>query len=79
MDIAGIKTRYLKEFQLTATRLNAEQIAQSIQANFSKDLYEPEDKKSAIHSVVDKIIVSRIDDTLGRGSKPNLNVQIKFI
>lgn len=78
-DISGIKTSYLKELHSTATRLNAEQIAQSIQANFSKDLYESEDKKSAIRSVVDKIIVSRIDDTLGRGSKPYLNVRIKFI
>lgn len=79
MDLDRVKKSYLEELQSKSTKLNPEQIAQSIQESFSKDQYEFEDKKSAIHSVVETIVVRRIDDTSGRGSKPNLNVQIKFI
>ena len=79
MDLERVEKSYLEELQSKTTKLNPEQIIQSIQENFSKDLHSVEDKKSAIRSVLEKIIVQRMDETSGRGSKPNLNVQIKFI
>lgn len=79
INIESTKKQYQDELDSASSGLNTEQIALRIKSSFAHELSCDEDKKNAIRSVLDKVIVERTDNTFARGSKPELDVQLKFL
>lgn len=78
VDITQMKKTYESELAATSYTRSAAEIAATIKLNLDKDEFTMTEKKSAIRALLDRVIVKRIDDTRGRGSRPELNVILKF-
>lgn len=77
-DIEQIKKTYEAALASIAPARSAAGIAAMIKSNFDKGNFTIDEKKAAVRAIVKNVIVERVDSTRGRGSCPQLNVQIKL-
>lgn len=79
-DIANMKKTYEDELAVasSATTRSHTEIAATIKKSLHKDNFTVQEKRSALHAIVDRVIVERVDHTRGRGSRPEIHVQIKL-
>jgi len=77
-DIVQMKKTYDSELAAISPIDSISDISATIKLNLDKDSFTIIEKKAAIRAILDRIIVKRVDDTRGRGSCPELNVQIKL-
>ncbi len=79
VDIASMKKVYETEIAAmsASTRSHAE-IAATIKNHLHKDNFTATEKRIALQAILDRVIVERVDDTRGRGSRPALHVQLKL-
>ena len=77
-EIAKLKKSYEAEMAVISPTRTAAEMAATIQTNFTKDNFTTEEKRCAIRNILDSVIVERIDTTRGRGSRPEINVQLKL-
>ncbi|MEG6586468.1 recombinase family protein [Dendrosporobacter sp. 1207_IL3150] len=77
-DIAQMKNTYESELDAVSPARSATEIADTIKMNLNKDSFTIHEKRVALQAVLDKVIVERVDDTRGRGSRPEIHVQIKL-
>lgn len=76
-DISQIKKTYQAALAAIPTCSVAE-ITSIINYHLHQANFTLEEKKTALRSVLDSVIVERIDHTRGRGSRPEINVQLKL-
>ncbi|WP_371371037.1 recombinase family protein [Sporomusa aerivorans] len=77
-DIMQMKKSYESELTSTAPTRSVDEIASLIKLNLHKDNFSLEEKKTALRSILERVIVERIDNTRGRGSRPEINVHLKL-
>lgn len=77
-DIAQIKKTYESELDAVSPARSATEIAATIKINLNKDSFTTQEKRAALQAILDSVIVERVDDTRGRGSRPEIHVQIKL-
>lgn len=78
MDFSQIKKGY--EAKLTAvssTRITAD-VSATMKFNLEQNNFTMSEKKTAVRAILDSVIVERVDSTCGRGSRPEINVQLKL-
>ena len=79
LAIQEAKRRYQAEITAVSPSMSAEEIAANLAAHFSREEFTEDEKKTAVRSLLEKVAVTRTDQTAGRGSKPELSVQIQFL
>ncbi|MBP2635913.1 MAG: Resolvase protein [Firmicutes bacterium] len=77
-EIAHLRTAYTAELTIATLPPSISEITAIIRQNFDKETFSTDDKKNALRAVVAQVVVERIDDTRGRGSRPEINVQLKL-
>jgi len=77
-DIAQMKKTYESQLAAISPARSVADISATIRSNLNKDDFTITEKKTAIRAILDRIIVKRVDNTRGRGSRPELDVQIKL-
>lgn len=77
-DIAQIKKTYEDELVTIAHIRPDDEIASTIKLTLDKNSFTMEEKKAALRAILDMVIVERIDNTRGRGSRPEINVKLKL-
>ena len=77
-DIAQTKKTYENELTTLVSTQAAAEIAATIKINLNKNSFTMEEKKAAIRTILEKVIVERVDNTHGRGSCPEINVQLQL-
>lgn len=77
-DITNLKKNYETEIAASTFTRNAAEISAGIRMNFSKDSFTVEEKRAALQAILDRVIVERVDNTRGRGSRPEIHVQLKL-
>lgn len=77
-DITQMRKVHEAEFATVSPTRSVAQIAATIKLNLNKDDFSIDEKKAAVRAVLEKVIVDRVDDTRGRGSRPEINVKLKL-
>ena len=77
-DIAQLKKTYEAQLATIAPTRSAAEIAATIKPNLAETNFTIEEKKAAVRAIMEKVIVERVDNTRGRGSCPQINVQLKL-
>ncbi|MEN6567944.1 MAG: recombinase family protein [Veillonellales bacterium] len=77
-DIIQMRKSYEAELSAVSPTRSAAEIAAAIKLNLTKDSFPLEEKKAALRAILDRVIVERVDHTRGRGSRPEINVQLKL-
>ena len=77
-DIAQMKKTYEAELAMIAPARSTAEIAAIIKTNLNKANFTSDEKKAAVRAIMDRVIVERVDNTRGRGSCPQINVQLKL-
>jgi site-specific DNA recombinase len=75
-EIAQLKRTY--ETERVASSLSTVDIAATIKVDFLKNDFTVAEKRTALRAILDRVIVERMDNTRGRGSRPELNIQLKL-
>lgn len=75
-DIAQIKKTYESELAATSHIHSASEFDATIKLTLNKDDFAIAEKKTAVRAVLDRVIVERVDNTRGRGSRPEINVKL---
>ncbi|MCE5286663.1 MAG: recombinase family protein [Pelosinus sp.] len=74
-DILELKSAYETKLSVSAANRAVETTA-ALELLVSAKNFTTEEKRSALRAIVDKVIVKRVDNTRGRGSCPEINVQL---
>ncbi|CUH94191.1 hypothetical protein P22_0257 [Propionispora sp. 2/2-37] len=77
-DINQIKKTYETQLNATAFSQSSLDIFPTDQFHIYKDSFTLQEKRAALRSILDEVIVERTDDTRGRGSRLEINVQLKL-
>jgi site-specific DNA recombinase len=77
-DIVQIKKTYEAELSAISPARSVVEIAATIKLNLHKDSFTIHEKRAALRAILDRVIVERVDNTRGRGSRPEINVQLKL-
>ncbi|WP_425060953.1 hypothetical protein SCACP_17180 [Sporomusa carbonis] len=77
-DIAQMRKTYEAKLAAIAPTRSVAEIAATIKLNLGKDSFTIEEKRAALRSILDRVIIERVDNTRGRGSRPEINVQLKL-
>jgi site-specific DNA recombinase len=72
------KRKLRSEIEAAAPGLTPSEIVAAIQQHLHKDDVTAADKRAAIRAVLEKVMVARQDDTKARGSRPEIDVDLKF-
>lgn len=78
-DIENNKQKLRAELAAISPSLSPSEIIATIQKHFALSDPPYEEKRQAIRQTIEKIIVERTDDTKARLSKPEINVDLKFL
>ena len=77
-DIAQMKKTYEAELAAIAPTHSAAEIVATIRLNLHKGSFTIQEKSAALREILNRVIVERVDNTRGRGSRPEINVQLKL-
>ena len=78
MDISHMKKKYENELAAVTSAYSAAEFPAVAKFNLDNFNFTTNEKKAALQAIIDKVIVKRIDKTRGRGSHPEINVQLKL-
>lgn len=80
MDISITKKNLNEELNFLSPQISAVNIAMNIKKFFSNiEYYEEDERRHAVRTILEKVIVERIDTTYAKGSSPEFAVDLKFI
>ncbi len=77
-DIAQMRKTYEAELAAIVSARSTGDIVSAIRLNLQHDSITILEKRTAIRAILDTIIIERVDNTRGRGSCPEINVQLKL-
>lgn len=77
-DITQMKKIYESELSAIPPARSAGEIAAAIKLNLTKADFTMVEKQAALRAVLDRVIVERVDNTRGRGSRPKINVELRL-
>ncbi|MPN60981.1 hypothetical protein SDC9_208715 [bioreactor metagenome] len=77
-DIEQIKKSYEAKMAASSPTRSAAEITASIKGKLHQDSFTAQEKRAALQTILASVIVERVDDTRGRGSKPEIHVQIQL-
>lgn len=77
-DIAQMKKTYEAELNAAAPTRSVAEIAATIKLKLHQDSFTIHEKRIALQAILNRVIVERVDNTRGRGSQPEINVQLKL-
>lgn len=77
-DIAQMKTIYETKLAAISPGYSTTDIAAAVTFSLDQESFTIEEKKTALRAILDRIIVQRVDNTRGRGSCPELHVQLRL-
>lgn len=77
-DLTQIKKTYEAELAAITPVRSVAETAAAVKLNLTPNSFTLEEKKAALRSLLDRVIVERVDNTRGRGSQPELKVQLKL-
>lgn len=78
-DLLTIKKGLEEELQVISSPSSPARIATNMKQYYNLETSSENEKRIAIQAVLNKVIVERTDDTVARGSKPELNISLTFI
>ncbi|MDF2571542.1 MAG: Resolvase protein [Sporomusa sp.] len=79
LDIANMKKTYEAELAAASSSISSPaEIVATIKGNLFKENFTVQEKRSALQAILDRVIVERVDHTRGRGSRPEIHVQLKL-
>jgi site-specific DNA recombinase len=77
-NIVQLKKTYESKLAVITPVRPAADILATINLNFNKNEFTMDEKKLALQAILDNVLVERVDKTRGRGSRPEINVKLKF-
>lgn len=78
VNLTQIKKSYEAQLTAHAPVCSASEIMTNIMNTLNKRSFSMAEKKTALRTILEKVIVERTDSTFGRGSKPEISVQLKL-
>ena len=80
LDLEMAKQSLHRELKAFTPRTNQEELAAAIKKH-CKDLpyYKANERRAAVHSVLEKVAIQRIDTTYAKKSKPEFTAELKFL
>lgn len=77
-DITQAKNIYETESTTNSSVNSIAEIAAAAQFSFSKGCFTSQEKRAALRAILESVSAERVDKTRGRGSQPEINVQLKL-
>lgn len=77
-SILHLKKSYETELAAIPQTPSLNEVIEKIDLKIQETEFTVTEKKAALRAIIDSIIVERIDNTRGRGSRPEINVMLKL-
>jgi site-specific DNA recombinase len=75
-NVAQMKKTYENKLTALSPIPSITKISAALNVQLNKKDFTIDEKKAALRAILDRVIAERIDNTRGRGSRPEINVQI---